>query len=521
LAIATVLVAVALVAAFVLPSSSSAKHRSGATTSTRPPSQVASATFPGSAGVEASWVVAENQKPGTTAWEIAGSPPGTIAGFSNRVSAQQGDTVTLYVTTNATSFVVQAYRMGWYGGDGARLVWTSASVAGQVQPPCPVSPGTNMVSCDNWAPSVSFTITSAFVQGDYLLKLVGSGGQQSYVPLTVKDPSSTSTYLVKNDVFTWQAWNPYGGYDFYTGLGACSPTYPPCNRARVDSFDRPYGYGKGAGDFLGEDYPLVRFVEEHGLDVTYVTDVDIEQDPSLVLNHKAVLSLGHDECWSLTERRAVIAAHSQGINLIFFGASPILRHVRVQASPLGPDREVVDYRDSAEDPLDGKGDPLEVTGNTWSSPPANWSEVPFVGANYTGYIEPGDRPVPMVVTDAASWLLQGTGLQDGSSIPGALQGDFDQYDPGLSPANVQIFAHSPMPTSETQTNTATPASDITYYTDPSTGAGVFDSGTTEWIPDLSSFSAIDEMTANLLELFGKGPAGRFEPSTPNWRALYG
>ncbi len=165
-------------------------------------------------------------------------------------------------------------------------------------------------------------ITPAFVQGDYLFKLVGSGGQQSYIPLTVWDPTSSAAFLVKNDVYTWQAWNPYGGYDFYSGLGSCpSNVYPLCSRARIVSFDRPYGYGEGAGDFLGSEYPFVRFVEEHGLDVTYVTDVTVEQHPKILRYHRVLLSLGHDECWSLGERRAAVAAEAGGINMVLFGAS--------------------------------------------------------------------------------------------------------------------------------------------------------------------------------------------------------
>jgi hypothetical protein len=39
----------------------------------------------------------------------------------------------LYVSTTARSFRVNAYRVGWYGGDQARLVWRSASVAGHRQ----------------------------------------------------------------------------------------------------------------------------------------------------------------------------------------------------------------------------------------------------------------------------------------------------------------------------------------------------------------------------------------------------
>ena len=485
------------------------------------PPRSSAATFDGPAGVEATWVINENRRPGTAAWKITGNPPGVIAGFANRVSAQPGDTVTLYVTTNAASFRVEAYRMGYYGGAGARLVWTSVPTPGTTQPVCPRSPATNMVACDNWSPSLRFPVTASFVPGDYLVKLVGASGQASYIPITVADFASHATYLLENDIYTWQAWNPFGGYDFYAGLGSCPPNiYPPCNRARVDSFDRPYGYGQGAADFLGNEYPLVRFAEAHGLDVTYATSADIDQYPGFLLQHHALLSLGHDECWSFGERQAAQNAVAHGVNVVFFGASPVLRHVRLQASPLGPNREEVDYRDSGQDPLDGRISPLQVTGNTWSSPPTSWSEVPFVGENYTGFVEPGDPAVPFVVSQASGWLYQGTGLHDGSEIPGLLVSDFDQFDPGLSPANLQIFSHSPMPRAEVQTNVSFPASDSTYYTDRTSDAGVFDTGTVAWIPDLMSSAPLNQMTANLLVLFGQGPAGRSQPSVPNWRQLY-
>ena len=46
------------------------------------------ATFAGPDGVEARWVIQENDKPGTTAWEIHGVHGG-ISGFANQVYAQQ------------------------------------------------------------------------------------------------------------------------------------------------------------------------------------------------------------------------------------------------------------------------------------------------------------------------------------------------------------------------------------------------------------------------------------------------
>ena len=142
-------------------------------------------------------------------------------------------------------------------------------------------------------------------------------------------------------------------------------------------------------------------------------------------------------------------AYDQGMNIVFFGAAAVLRHSRLQASTLGPGQEEVNYRDSAEDPLDGNGDPMQVTGNTWSSPPSNWSEVPFVGQIYSGYTNPGvNAALPMTVTDASAWIYRGTGLQNGSLVPNVILSDIDHLGPvGTVPANLDVFAHSPVSTS--------------------------------------------------------------------------
>ena len=93
--------------------------------------------------------------------------------------------MTFRVTTASPVFTVTAYRMGWYGGTGARAVVGLNAVPGTAQPPCTFTAGVNMVSCANWSPSFSLAITKAFVPGDYLFKLTTSTGEQSYVPLTV------------------------------------------------------------------------------------------------------------------------------------------------------------------------------------------------------------------------------------------------------------------------------------------------------------------------------------------------
>ena len=506
----------------------------GQTTTSQP---MINLTSNGPDGVTSAAIMAENSKPGTTAWRITNQPAtGTIDGFADTTYATVGQTVGIYVSTSAPIFVVHAYRMGWYGGAGAREVWTSAPTPGVHQPACPVDHRTNTVSCANWAKTLTMPITADFVQGDYMLKLVGSDGEQSYILLTVWDPTSTSTYLVMARSLTEAGWNTYGGYDFYQGTGPCilgqTGSYPPCNRARVVSFDRPAAPGYIASDFLSNEFPLVELMEKDGLDVSYCTDVTADAHPAILAEHRTVLSLGHDETWTYREREGAQAALQHGVNFLL-GAATMVRHARLRSSALGPDQEVVDYRDSTEDPLYRTGtDPMDVTGNTWTSPPANWSEIPFTGEVYSGYLDGADS-VPFVVSDAAAWVFQGTGLRDGSSIPGVIESDIDHLAPGGgSPANIQVLGHSPVPLTEAFTGQGKwggkTYSDMTYYTNPQSGAGVIDTGTTNWIYALASCTPgqpgcgaaeVIAITQNILRVFGEGPAGHTEPSTANWTSI--
>jgi hypothetical protein len=488
-----------------------------ATTTTVPPPP---ATFSGPDGVEASWVVAENAKQGTTDWHLHGDGAVPINGFANLTAARAGQKVTLYVTTEAVKYHISAYRIGYYGGKGGRLVWRSGELKGVAQPACSIAAATRMVACDDWAPSTSLTIGPEFVQGDYLFKLVADPGQQSYIPLTVWDPSSHATYVVQNSVLTWQGWNNWGGYDMYGGAPpGQTPQY--ADRAYVESFDRPYANGSGAADFMALEYPLVYWAEEHGLDVTYWTDVTFSQHPGLLAHHRALLTLGHDETWTLPERNGVIAARAEGVNVVYFGASPVLRHARLQDSPMGADREEVEYRDPQLDPIYAT-DPEDATGDTWSQPPADAPPSEVVGDTYEGY----GLDDPLVVTDAAEWPFAGTGLTNGTQLMGVIAGDYDSYNtasPG--PPNVEILAHSPVHPEVGNS----PYSDMTYYTWAGGGGGVLATGTIGWVPALSSCrgqlpacpsGAVQAVTGNILSLFGRGPAGKYHPSVANWQQYY-
>ena len=90
-------------------------------------------------------MIAENRKRGTSAWRIPPKSPTGIEGYADHVSAVGGAQITLYVSTDARKFHVEAYRLGYYGGYGARSIWRSQEVRGVRQAAPRTEPVTNMV----------------------------------------------------------------------------------------------------------------------------------------------------------------------------------------------------------------------------------------------------------------------------------------------------------------------------------------------------------------------------------------
>jgi hypothetical protein len=456
---------------------------------------------------KAAWVIAENRKPGTSKWRIRDSAPTSIEGFADMVSAQHGDEVTLYVSTPARSFHVEAYRIGYYQGTGGRFVWRSTRQRGHDQPSPTWTSGTNMIEA-HWSPSIRIRIGDDWPQGVYMLKLVASNGAQSYVPLTLRDDSSHAALVIQNSVTTWQAYNDWGGYSLYHGAGGSFSA-----RSRVVSFDRPYLARRGSADFFWIESPLVYLAERMGLDVTYWTDIDLHERPELLMHHRALVSLGHDEYWSSEMRRGALAARTRGINLAFLGANDVYRHIRLVASPLGKHRREVNYKVASEDPLYGV-DNEEVT-SQWREGPESKPESVLLGGLYQCNPVHAD----MVISAASSWVFAGTGLANGDRLPGAIDLEYDRVDGSLpTPASVQILAHSPLSCRGRGDH-----ADVTYYT-TRRGGGVIDMASQGWIPLLTCEPPQEttrcdrraiRITANILRMFARGPVGIDHPSRPN------
>ena len=129
------------------------------------------------------------------------------------------------------------------------------------------------------------------------------------------------------------------------------------------SYNRPLGNHGLENEFWYAEYPLVRWLERNGYDVSYFADIDSHQRPAELLKHKVFISSGHDEYWSKAQRANVEAARDAGVNLIFMTGNEVFWKVRWEPGADGtPDRTMVCYKETL---ANAKIDPHPEWTGTW------------------------------------------------------------------------------------------------------------------------------------------------------------
>src|SRR6266404_8594576 len=100
-------------------------------------------------------ILCENTQTGapSSEWDIVGSGDATLQGFATDISANKGETVHFKVSTTASQFNINIYRLGYYNGLGARKVASLGSISGTNQPACLFDSTTRLVDCGNWSES--------------------------------------------------------------------------------------------------------------------------------------------------------------------------------------------------------------------------------------------------------------------------------------------------------------------------------------------------------------------------------
>lgn len=487
-----------------------------------PPDRVAPSSAPCARVVRPrGWARAENAKPGDSSWRSSyNADTDIVAGYLDRVSAACGDTLELHLSGYVSSASVTAYRMGWYGGAGGRVVWSAPHVPVSASPTKNSGPPTYTVEA-SWPVAERIEVTPAWTPGYYLLVVrAWPHADGDAIPLIIRDDSAgnggpgtgSSPLLLQASVLTYQAYNNYGRYSLY--YGPRDQSAKRWDRSRVASFDRPYNGDGYRAPFL-YDIPLAEEAEKLGLDIDYTTDIDVDERPSQVAAHKALLIGGHSEYWTRRMYDAALYARSKGTNIGFFGANEIYWHARLEPGPSGQDRRMAVYRYANEDPL-AKSDPSQAT-VLWDSPQLQMPEDSIVGPAYG---ELGADGGAFRVLQPGSWIFAGTGVVKGQELKNSLGGEYDTVKNNIAgtPPDIDVIAAVPI----VFAGQATMAT-MSYYTDPSSGAGVFAGGMTYWDCQMARMCGdrpvdpgtarlLAAMTDNVLRAYAEGPAGKRDPS---------
>ena len=162
----------------------------------------------------------------------------SIQGFATDISVDQGQTVHFKIDTDATDYRLDIYRLGYYGGDGARKVATVQPSAAlpQNQPACLTTrPTTGLVDCGNWAVSASWAVPADAVSGIYFAKLVR---EDESAPARATSSSSSATTTATRTCCSRPPTRP--GRPTTTTAATASTSGSPAGRAYKVSYNRPF-----------------------------------------------------------------------------------------------------------------------------------------------------------------------------------------------------------------------------------------------------------------------------------------
>lgn len=434
----------------------------------------------------------ENAQPGATDWQLTrvrldsstGFRSPWIEGYCSRQSVKAGETLDVMVSTDpASSYTVEIFRMGYYGGRGARLMRQIGPLAGK--PQGVPRPGEKNIHDCRWEPSFKIEIPADWRSGVYLGRLTlktddeSKGEWQSYVVFIVRDDRPADILLQCSDN-TWQAYNRWpSNFSVYT--------HPKGNQgpwADV-TFDRPYGreaqftgivndpLSVGSGEFLLFEFPLAYFLEQHGYDVTYCSNSDMVT-PDHGLKCKCFISVGHDEYWDRRQFDSVVKMRDEGVNLFFLSGNAVCwvspfraasdgrpNRIFFRGGPYGGDDRWAAERQKTHGPFPEHGP----------------DEGYLMGARN---VEPVNGGGDWVVARPEHWIFEGTGMKKGDRIPGLIGWEY-HGDPPMDIPGLEIVAEG----TALQGGIRPQHWTATCYPGPK-GNFVFNAATIFWCQDLSS-----------------------------------
>lgn len=329
--------------------------------------------------------VRENSLPGThrSNWFLSTGTNATICGFTDVPNYAPGDTVDFFVDSTGHAFQVEIYRTGYYGDEnfsarnvlGCQGGYLTGSVVTQPTPNSDlVTMGTT--DCSNWTSNASWTVPSDAVSGQYYVLFRRTDDTTKVCSLDfIVSGDPTGKVAVCLPDMTRHAYNPWGGtgdhgirgVGTYTGnslyqTGADGATANILHRAYAVDVRRPNAIvdSQSSTYFFDSEQGTATFMEAQGYDLCYLSNWDLDTNPTLLNSAKLVFLLGHHEYWTTNVYDCILNAKAAGVNLHSQGANMAGWRVRFDSTDTGR-FTIICYKES-ETQDDGKNASLAGTG---------------------------------------------------------------------------------------------------------------------------------------------------------------
>lgn len=358
----------------------------------------------------------ENKEEGTLDWQltrfqfdypnklqgasfIRGLRSSAIEGYASQTSVYPGESIDFMVSTDPPEpFIIDIYRLGYYGGTGGRHMLRLGPFEGEKQP-MPLESIERLREC-NWPPCATVQIPQHWLSGVYLAKLSRNSlyGAQSYMVFVVKQQRPAEIIVQVSDL-TWQAYNKWPGSSSLYDDGSPEDWYTGPH-VRV-SFDRPYSkyfqivdnpLTMGSGEFLLWEFPLAYWLEAEGYDVTYCSNLDLHRDPDLLKTCQVFISSGHDEYWTNEMYQNAAAARDAGMSMLFLSGNSLYHEIELYDNAATQQS----FRSFARKKLFQDSEQL-MGASSFAAGYGDWT-----------------------VAKPEHWIFAGTGMKAGDRIPGLI-----------------------------------------------------------------------------------------------------
>ncbi len=406
--------------------------------------------------------------------------PPYFAGYLTHLSVAPGDPLSVHVATRSSADCsVDVYRVT--GCTDAlftprlRHVERLGQVSPVRYPPLragrKLSPGNADAAGCGWpGHTLLSAVPESWESGVYVVQFTAAEqptgqaspllGQDAVLIVRPARPGADTPLLCQVNVGTWLAYHMWDNRSLYMGRAADGTRYDEL-RASSASAHRP-GLGLGlpnetlltpAPPKAAYAFAFVDWLERKGIDVDFCTGLDIGSGAMPLSEHRALLTVGHDEYWTANQRRRVQEFRRAGGHTVFLGGN--LAYWEIRANEEGTAIEC--YKNSGggwcaaagatgtpEEPLDplaypeAQSDAGPITSELWRSEPE--ATIPLTGVYMVSTRPGGDelvragcawwweefggptRPaLGFTVTRADHWAFEGTDLREGDEFGAELR----------------------------------------------------------------------------------------------------